>query len=157
MSNSRPGINFIAVAPVQIVTADNVGLNATDVTISTNASIPFLNACWSGVLPTLAGPGLELSIPKVNGAAMTFDLLVMFSRLSVLPIGSTTFRCEKSAGGSAFSASTIASLTHTTTDYEKKNEALTGTVTSGDVLRLYFVTMAGSGGTYNVLLEGRKH
>ncbi len=157
MSNTRPGLNFIGTAPISVAIADNPGLAATDITISTSSTAAaVLNAVWAGVMPTVTGAGLEISIPKVSGASMTFDLQVMFSRLSVLPISSTQFRIEKSSGGGAFSPTTVDSLTHTTSDYEK-TKTLTGTLSSGDLLRLYVVSVGGSGGSYSVMIEGTEH
>jgi hypothetical protein len=161
MSNTRAALNFKAAGSgLSVAIADNPSLGpagATDITYTSLALPPSFIAEWAGPLPTVTGPGLELLLPTVNGAPMTFDVKAIYSRLSVLPVGSTAFRVEKSAGGGAFSASTIATLTHTTSDYEKSNTALTGTLTSGDLLRIYFATMAGSGGTYLVQLLGMQH
>jgi hypothetical protein len=108
---------------------------------------------WAGPLPTKTGPGLVFRVPFVRGVSATFTLSRIFSRLEVLPAGSVVFRVEKSSGGGAFTPTTIATLTHTTSDYEKSNTSLSGTVQSGDLVRIFFVTMNGRGGAYQIQLQ----
>lgn len=152
----RPNTNYISGTGLTIVKADNAGLDAVDVTFTLSSPNGRLVATWAGRMPTITGAGFELVIPYLNGASATWTLKSMKSRLSILPVGTTSFRTEKSAGGGAFSASptTIATLTHTTSDYEKANTALALSVTTGDLIRIYFPAVAGSGGTFCVELEG---
>lgn len=148
----RPSTNYVPGAGIAIAKADNPGLDAVDVTIR---ELRELMAVWAGPVPTVAGPGLEFTVPQVRGVSVTFALSRLFTRLSVLPAGTTTFRIEKSAGGGAFSAAASWSLSHTTTDWEKSTTSFSGaTVSSGDIVRLYFVAVNGNGGQYQVQLEG---
>ncbi len=147
----RPNTNYIPGLATAIAKADNSGLDAVDVTIR---NLRTLLVCWSGPLPTVTGQGLVARVPTLFGSTVTFNLTRMFSRLEVLPITTTSFRTEKSSGGGVFSASTIATLSHSSSDYEKSNTALTGTVQSGDLVRIYFPTLNGNGGTYLVELQG---
>ena len=146
----RPNTNYIPGAGIAIVKADNSGLDAVDVTIR---HLLTLYAMWSGPVPTVTGAGLEFTVPFYRGSSVTFPMSRMFSRLSVLPSGTTSFRVEKSSGGGAFSASTVGTTSHTTSDYEKTNTSLTGSVNSGDLVRVYFTAVAGMGGQYQVELE----
>jgi hypothetical protein len=151
----RPNTNYIAGTGIAVVKADNPGLDAVDVTISQASTTREVTAVWVGPLPTVTGPGLEVTVPLFEGASLTFTLERMFTRLSVLPVGTTTFRMEKSVGGGLFVPVTVASSSHTTSDYEKTVTSFSSsTVTSGDILRLYYVAVAGSGGLYQVQLQG---
>lgn len=147
----RPNTNYKGGTGTKIAKADNSGLDAVDITIS---HLGTLYAVWAGPLPTVTGAGLEFTVPTYRGSSVTFPMSKMFSRLSVLPAGTTSFRVEKSSGGGAFSASTVGTTSHTTTDYEKTNSSLTGSVSSGDLVRVYFTAVAGMGGQYQVQLEG---
>jgi hypothetical protein len=111
---------------------------------------------WFGPLPSLTGAGLVCRVPYAGAAAATFNLTRIFTRLEQLPSGDVTFRLEKSAGGnSAFAAVSVGSLTHNSSQYERENAALSATVTSGDLLRIYFVAVAnGNGGAYELQVQG---
>jgi hypothetical protein len=149
MALRRPNLNFKSGRNTTASIVDNSTLDAVDVTY--DAIARELLITWSGRTPTVAGAGLEAFVPVFGG---TFTLISAKSRLSILPVGSTAFRIEKSAGGSsAFSAATVTTLTHTTSDYEKTDLALSGTVAAGSLLRIYFATMNPSGGTFQVQLR----
>lgn len=149
----RPNTNYIAGAGITIAKADNPSLDAVDVTITGSPKSELL-AVWAGPLPTITGAGLEFTVPRYRGAVIVFPLARAFSRLSVLPVGSCSFRIERSVGGGLFVATAVVTLTHTTSDYEKTNTSLAGSVTSGDIVRLVFVAVNGSGGQYQVHLQG---
>lgn len=152
MALRRPNLNFKDGTGTTAVTADNPALNAVDVTINATVSHRELLITWTGKAPTTTGPGLEVFVPTFAGIC---DLASAKSRLNVLPSGSCQFRIEKSAGGAGFSGSptTVTTLTHTTSDWEKTAVGLTGTVVAGDLLRIYFAAMSPSGGTYQVQLR----
>ncbi len=152
----RPNTNYIPGTNISIAKADNSSLDAVDVTISATSPKASLLAEWSGPLPTITGPGLQFVVPTFAGTSRTFNLSKMISRLSILPVGTTSFRTEKSSGGGAFSATSIATLSHTTSDYEKSNTSLTGTIASGQLVRIYFAALAGSGGLYSVQLQAEE-
>jgi hypothetical protein len=152
----RPSTNYIPGAGISIVKADNPGLDAVDVTITNTVTVPkrMLLAEWVGPLPTTTGPGLEFTVPTARGVTITFPLTKLYSRLNVLPAGTTSFRWERSTGGSAFTAITVGTTSHTTSDYEKTNSSPTGSVVSGDVVRLYFTAVNGRGGLFYASLQG---
>lgn len=113
---------------------------------------------WSGSIPTLASVTVEHRVPynEVTGASMTFTIERLYSRLSQLPSGTVAFRAEKSPGGnSAFIPTTIASNSHSSSDYEKEITGIGGTVSSGDVVRIA-ITDVGGAGSYSIQLQAKQ-
>lgn len=153
MAVRESGLNFLPTDKLEISIADNPGLSAVDVTARVRYT---LTAVWAGPLPTTAAPGIELVIPKIHGSAITWTVARMTSRVSILHGDTVVFKTQKSAGGGVFSATDIQTTTHTTSDYEKAATA-SGTLDSGQLLRINFLTIpAGDlhhGGTYCVELE----
>lgn len=147
----RRNLNFIEGAGIGIALADDPLLDAIDITVDAPAP---LVACWAGPVPNLSGVGIVLRVPKIGSDSVTFNLKTLFSRLEALPSsGGVQFTVEKSVGGAAFSAVSVGSNTHGTTDQELEDTGLTGTIASGDLVRLNFVNVSGgNGGTYCVEL-----
>lgn len=94
-------------------------------------------------------------VPEVAGVSTTFDVSLCFVRNEVrCSSGTYTILFQKSAAGGAFSATTIATLTLTSADYEDTETGTgMGTITSGNLLRVYYSTVGTGGTTVNLELE----
>jgi hypothetical protein len=113
-------------------------------------------AGWTGPYPLNILTGAVWKVPRIDGAAMTFDLTRMLFRLESPGTTTTTVRVEKSAGGGVFSATptTVGTLTLTAGSYETSTASGLGTVTSGDLLRIVWVAVGTNARGYLVQIEG---
>lgn len=111
-------------------------------------------ATWGGTLPATTGTGQVWRVPYASdGSSYTFSLVRAFARLDDPVGGTVTFRIEKSAGGGAFSPTTVTTLTIAAGDYDDEDTSFTVSVTSGDLLRIAFVAVSGTP-IYSVQLIG---
>jgi hypothetical protein len=109
-------------------------------------------ATWAGTIPAVAGHFFTWRVPKVDGVDKTFDLESLFARVEELPAGVVQFRVDKSPGGGAFTPTTVDSVS-LSGEYEEENTSVSSTVTSGQLLRLWFVQVGGEG-QFHVQLSG---
>ncbi len=101
-----------------------------------------LLVCWGGNLPSVTGPGLVWRVPfDADGSSFTFDLATAFARIETPGVSPVTFRIESSPGGEvAFTPTTITSLVLSAGEYEE-DDNLSGSVDSGDLVRLVYVAV----------------
>lgn len=120
--------------------------------LSTTRTIGF---GWFGPYALNIIQGATFVVPEVEGASITFDLTRIVFRLSTpASSGDTTMHVEKSAGGGAFSGSSIGGLTLAAGSYEDESTVGFGTVTSGDLLRLVWDNVGTGARDYTVEVEG---
>jgi hypothetical protein len=111
-------------------------------------------ACWAGPLPIATGAGLVWEVPyDSDGSTLTFTLNRAFARIESTQPSSVQIAVEKSAGGSSFSASTVTTLTIAASSYETTNTGLSTSVSSGNLLRISFVSLPGSTPQPNFTVE----
>jgi hypothetical protein len=117
---------------------------------------PHLEVFWQGpTAPTAVGAfGGVWRVPYLDGASVTFTLDRAVFRFETVPTTAYTLRVEKSAGGSSFSATTVASATIAIAAYEATVTAALGTVDSGQLLRVYCVAVGAGAASYSIQLEG---
>lgn len=118
------------------------------------ASTANLLANWAGVLPSIAGPGVVFRVPELTGASHTWTISKCTARIETVQVGSVVFLVEKSAGGGAFSATTVATLTIAAAAREVSVTGLSVSVTTGDLLRIKFSVIGSTGSLYSVEAEG---
>ena len=110
---------------------------------------------WQGTMPATLGTGVEVRVPKLRGSSVTWQLAEAWARVTIPDAGlAPIFRIEKSAGGGAFSASTVSTLTIAAGSYETTDSGVATTVTSGDLLRITFLALGSSATAYTVQLAG---
>lgn len=116
-----------------------------------------LTVSWCGSVPTAVGAVAVWEVPyNPDGSSATFHLERAMMRIETPGSGSTTAVIESAAGGDvAFaSATTEASLAIAAAHYQASSSGLTGTVSSGDLLRLRFTAVGGSGADFSATLVG---
>lgn len=98
----------------------------------------------------------EVRVPfDTDGSSMSFDLAELWARRGTTSSGGTTFRLLVYTGTGAFSGTTVADVTIAAGDNEATSTTFSvGTVSSGDKLRLYFLSLGSGGGDWQVQLRG---
>lgn len=116
-----------------------------------------LTASWTGTVPSAVGAVAVWEIPyNPDGSSATFHLARAMMRVETAGAAATTAVIESAAGGDvAFaSATTEASLSIAASHYEGSSSGLTGTVSSGDLIRLRFTAVGASGSDFSATLTG---
>jgi hypothetical protein len=111
-------------------------------------------ATWAGTMPSAAGPGVVWIVPDIAGVSGSFTLQSITARLETPGSSATSFTVQTSAGGGAFSASTVGSVTVPAGSYEATTSSLSVGVDSGDLLRILFVGLGSPASLYSVEVEG---
>lgn len=116
-----------------------------------------LFAIWAGTsLPAATGAfGGVWRVPYVNGIAKTFSVDRITLRFETAGgSGTYTVAFEKSAGGGAFVASTIGSLSLAAASNETSSTSSLGQLTSGQLIRINFTALGTGAATFTAQLEG---
>jgi hypothetical protein len=114
-------------------------------------------AIWDGLLPpVVAGPaGGVWQVPYLNGVGVTFDLTRAYFRFeSPSTAGSYEVEIQWSPAGSTFVAHAICDLTVAAGANETSTVTALGSVTSGELLRVDWLTIGANAATFTVQLEG---
>lgn len=134
--------------------------NLTGATGATGATgprgTPQLYMIWQGnEVPTGIGTvGGVWIVPQLDGFDHTFNIIRTRFRCETAPTtGPVSVTIEKSAGGGAFSASTLDSLSLGTGVYEDTN-VISVQVNSGQVCRVNFTAVGAGAAVYTVEMEG---
>lgn len=109
-------------------------------------------------MPTTTGvQTLVFRVPEVDGQSATFVMKKALARVETpSSVGTIEVLIEKSAGGSAFSATTLADISITATNYENSITSGLGNLTTGQLLRVNFTSIGSGAQTYSVQLTGTK-
>src|SRR4051812_48069257 len=128
----------------------------TDPIPGLGATTHLFGAGWTGPYPLNILTGAVWKVPLVDEVSTTFDLTRALFRLETPGTTSTVVRIEKSSGGGAFSGSptTITTLTLTSGSYETTDTTGLGSVTSGDLLRIVWVSVGTNARGFLVAVEG---
>ena len=122
-----------------------------------------LSIIWQGdALPAALGPaGGVWRVPYINGVSKTYNMQRLVLRLEVpapstVSNPTTTVKVQYSAGGGAFSGTDIATLTAGAGVYEHVITTSLGTLTSGQLVRLYWTSIGVGPNVWTVHFEGRE-
>ena len=116
-----------------------------------------LTVSWTGTVPAAVGAETVWEVPyNPDGSVATFHLARAMMRVETPGSGATTAVMESAAGGDvAFaSATTEASISIAAAHYEGSSSGLTGTVSSGDLIRLRFTAVGATGSDFSATLTG---
>jgi hypothetical protein len=108
---------------------------------------------WEGsTAPISVGPGAVWIIPQVNGADVTFQLVRQTMISFPATVGTWVAETQLSTdGGSTWSTIVANSLASTTEDVE----VAPGTITSGNLIRINWLSFGSSIGAWTLQLEGK--
>lgn len=112
-------------------------------------------AVWHGTVPQQTGADTVWAVPTVDGAAMTFNLNRAFVRVEDVVGDDLVVVFERSPGGGGFTATTLATVTVLTGDYEAEETSGVGTCQSGQLLRISWSDLGDTSGlVFLAQLEG---
>lgn len=116
-----------------------------------------LTVSWTGTVPTVVGDAAIWEVPyNPDGSSITFFLKRAMIRVETPGSGATAVTMDAAAGGDiAFATPTTeASLSIPASHYQASDSALTGTVQSGELIRLTFTSVGASGSNFSATLTG---
>lgn len=108
-----------------------------------------LTVSWTGTVPAAVGAVAVWEVPyNPDGSAMTFNLKRAMLRLETVGTGTVTAIMEKAAGGDVAFASptTEASLSIAAGHHQASSTLTSGTISSGELVRLNFTALGGAAG-----------
>lgn len=115
-----------------------------------------LEALWWGILPPVAtGPaGGVWSVPFINGASASWDIVRTYFRFESAPLAGTyEIELQYSAAG-AFVPHAIDDLSLTVGVNEVTHTGAFGTLTSGQLLRVDWLSLGSGAQQFTIQLEG---
>lgn len=116
-----------------------------------------LSVSWTGSVPTAVGSVAVWAVPyNPDGSPITFFLKRAMLRVETPGSGVTTAVVEVAAGGDVAFASptTEVSFSIAASHYQDDVSGLSGTVSSGELLRLRFTAVGASGSDFSATLTG---
>lgn len=117
-----------------------------------------LTVSWTGAIPAAVGPVAVWEVPyNPDGSPITFKLKRAMLRIETVGTGTLTATMEKASGGDvAFgSATTEASLSIAAGHFQSSSALSSGTISSGELIRLNFTALGGAAGVnYSATLVG---
>jgi hypothetical protein len=143
MASDVIGLNFVDGTGYVWDLADGATItDVLDIALVLSSTSGEANAMWAGRLPLGTGIGPEITIPYAHdGTSRTFTCARAFARVPDPYAADLTFVIEKSAGGGAFSASTVATVTILTGNRERTVTGLTDALVSGSIIRPHFTAV----------------
>ena len=102
-----------------------------------------LIAFWSGLLPPITGVGQTVVVPSdPDDGPLDFSITILRARVDS-PSASVPveFRIQHSAGGGAFTGSTVGDVTVAASTYEAETTGLSFAVSSGELLRITYLAV----------------